>query len=644
MFATWLRSWFLRSAAPRRSAPRRSVGLRVEGLEDRLTPTTFTVTSLADTGGLFSPVNPTLRAAINSANLAGGGNLINFFLGAGVQKISPGLALTAISDLGLTIDGTAPASLPTQSVVIDGTSAGAAVSGFTVSAGSVTIQDLTIQNFNSAGVLITKSVTGNGDVVQSNTITANTNGVEIDDSNGNTIGGTLFTAGNTITNNTHDGVLVKQTALTNNAAQNAILSNNISGNTNLGIELNGVTQIAPTPTTAVIFPATNSIRVVGQMPGFPNTSFTIQVFANATGTQGQRFLGGQTVTTDASGIFRFNVTTVSPSVSITLTATPTTGATADTTSQFSGPLTATVQTDLVGVFRASSGTWFLSAGNTNYNPAVDRTISFGAPGDMPVVGNWGVPQGGGVFTSNGSTTIGVFRPRTGTWFLSETDTNFSTSNTLQIQFGAPGDIPVVGDWFGDGVTLIGVFRPSTGTWYLSTSNMSFNTANTVIVSFGMRGDIPVVGDWTGANITEIGVFRPNTGTWFLSTNNQNYSPATTIVAQFGTLGDMLMAGDWNDTGRTKIGVFRPSVGTWFLSAGNTNYTNPPDSTAQFGANGDIPVACEWNPAARGTKIGVFRPSAGTWFLSAGNTNFMSPPDTMIQFGMAGDAPVVGNWL
>jgi hypothetical protein len=40
-------------------------------------------------------------------------------------------------------------------------------------------------------------------------------------------------------------------------------------------------------------------------------------------------------------------------------------------------------------------------------------------------------------------------------------------------FGSNGDIPVVGHWLG-GKDLIGVWRPSTGTFFLSKTNTSFD--------------------------------------------------------------------------------------------------------------------------------------------------------------------------
>ena len=62
--------------------------------------------------------------------------------------------------------------------------------------------------------------------------------------------------------------------------------------------------------------------------------------------------------------------------------------------------------------------------------------------------------------------IGVFRPAnmpfnqttTGQWL----PRNSVTPGTPDVSFfyGAPGDIPVVGDWTGGGVDTIGVFRPA----------------------------------------------------------------------------------------------------------------------------------------------------------------------------------------
>src|SRR5262249_2678527 len=66
----------------------------------------------------------------------------------------------------------------------------------------------------------------------------------------------------------------------------------------------------------------------------------------------------------------------------------------------------------VGVFRASSHQWFLSKTNTNYTVANTIQIdNFGQDGDVPVVGRWG--------NNPNLDYIGVFRPSTGQWFLNK---------------------------------------------------------------------------------------------------------------------------------------------------------------------------------------------------------------------------------
>jgi hypothetical protein len=55
---------------------------------------------------------------------------------------------------------------------------------------------------------------------------------------------------------------------------------------------------------------------------------------------------------------------------------------------------------------------------------------------------------------------------------------------------------VVGDWDGNGTTTIGLYRPSTNTYYLRNSN-SYGAPDITIASWGAPGDIPVVGDWNG---------------------------------------------------------------------------------------------------------------------------------------------------
>jgi titin len=154
----------------------------------------------------------------------------------------------------------------------------------------------------------------------------------------NTIGGTASGAGNVIAFNGHDGVLV------DSGTGNAILSDLIFANGNLGIELiNSANhnQVAPLLTGA--FPDGPDTVIQGVLQSTPNTTFTVQLFADpsadASGSaEGQQLLGTVTVTTDAFGFAAFTVTvpdTVAAGQVITATATDA----SNNTSEFSAPMT-----------------------------------------------------------------------------------------------------------------------------------------------------------------------------------------------------------------------------------------------------------------------------------------------------------------
>ncbi len=153
-------------------------------------------------------------------------------------------------------------------------------------------------------------------------------------------------------------------------------------------------------------------------------------------------------------------------------------------------------------------------------------LPYSAYGDY-VTGIWISETGGNLkFALNGigTTKIGVYRGSTGTWYL---DLNGNTSwdgpgrDAVNGWGGDASDIPVVGDWTGTGITKIGVYRVSTGTWYLDLNgNMGWDGpgVDAVIGWGGDASDIPVVGDWNGTGTTKIGVYRRATGTWYLDLN------------------------------------------------------------------------------------------------------------------------------
>jgi hypothetical protein len=151
---------------------------------------------------------------------------------------------------------------------------------------------------------------------------------------------------------------------------------------------------------------------------------------------------------------------------------------------------------IVGVFRPTQELWHFDInGNQAFDGcSIDECANgFGTLGDMPVVGDW---------EGLGTEAIGVFRPSTGQWFL---DGNANgrwdgcdVEYCLLQSFGDDGTLPVVGDWSGGGAARPGFFRPSTGEWVLDMNgNGHFDgcAIDACLGPFGHAGDLPVVGKW-----------------------------------------------------------------------------------------------------------------------------------------------------
>jgi hypothetical protein len=155
-----------------------------------------------------------------------------------------------------------------------------------------------------------------------------------------------------------------------------------------------------------------------------------------------------------------------------------------------------VNRTIMGAFQSAQNLWrFDINGNNAFDGcSVDECIAdFGAVDDIPVVGDW---------NGLGTDAIGVFRPSTGQWFLDGNDN--SRWETCAVEycvlqpFGDNGTLPIVGDWNGGGTVKIGFFRSGTGEWVLDMNgNGQFDgcSVDTCLGPFGHSGDLPVVGKW-----------------------------------------------------------------------------------------------------------------------------------------------------
>jgi Calx-beta domain/Immunoglobulin I-set domain len=197
----------------------------------------FTVTNTNDSGA------GSLREAILDANATAGADTIDFALGTGFPTITLLSALPTISDPVIINGNTGGATL----VRIDGISAGAGVSGLTITAGNSTVRRMLITRFTGNGIFL---VTNGGNSVLGCAVGVDStgtidlgngaNGILISSSPNNTIGGLIATERNVISGNDTNGVFIAGTAATGNKITGNYIGPSLSGTADLGNTLSGV--------------------------------------------------------------------------------------------------------------------------------------------------------------------------------------------------------------------------------------------------------------------------------------------------------------------------------------------------------------------------------------------------------------------
>ena len=175
-------------------------------------------------------------------------------------------------------------------------------------------------------------------------------------------------------------------------------------------------------------------------------------------------------------------------------------------------------------------------------PVVHATIPY-YPYECPI------GSGGRDFNGDGNEGIqGLpsWDPRNGLWY--------SSGQGADAFWGTWGDIPTPGDFNGDVIDDYAVFRPSTGTWFVSCSSVTNCPAGTLTVPWGTAGDIPVPADYDADGTTDYGVWRPSTGTWYVRSG----ATGATLVdgVAWGQFGDCPIAARFADG----AGPMQPSAG------------------------------------------------------------------------------------
>lgn len=256
--------------------------------------------------------------------------------------------------------------------------------------------------------------------------------------------------------------------------------------------------------------------------------------------------------------------------------------------------------DTIGVYK--DGVFFLNSANDNSAP--EFTIAFGGdPSDLPVVGDW-----------NGDLvdTVGVYRGSTGQFFLSDSNTTPALSYLLT--FGNPGDTPFAGRWDSlvnhDGV---GVYRNTNGILYLKRQlTTGFDDYYMV---FGNPGDSGFGGDWNGDGYASVGIYRPGNQSWYLNNINGNGITFAQQYFAWDISANRPVVGDWNADGVTTVGSFDPTGAVFTLHP--TNTAGGTDNVFAFGPTGGYPVAGRWTAGSKPPPLSVGVIPGQTGYVNGG---------------------------
>ena len=198
--------------------------------------------------------------------------------------------------------------------------------------------------------------------------------------------------------------------------------------------------------------------------------------------------------------------------------------------------------------------------------AADYTFSYGAAGDIPLLGDW---------DGDGIDTPGVYRPSNGSAHLTNRIPLDGSAGfpELTFFFGSPGDTVFAGDWDDNGTDTRGLSR--NGRIFLT--NINATSIGGDVSWFGTPDDIPIGGDPNGVGGDGLFVHRPASSTvWFTNSAAADNVATTDGSLYFGKRSDRLVVGDWNGDGIDSPGVFRPLTSTVFLRnplwSGNAQYS------------------------------------------------------------------------
>ncbi len=259
----------------------------------------------------------------------------------------------------------------------------------------------------------------------------------------------------------------------------------------------------------------------------------------------------------------------------------------------------------------TQGVWWV------LNPASGTewtTVNWGAPGDVPIPGD---------YDGDGTTDFSVLRPTNNTWYIF-----YSSIGPASFAYGQAGDLPAQADYDGDGKTDRAVYRPPTGgatngVWHIQGSSIGYYTQ-----TWGEAGDIPASADYDGDGKADMAIWRSsNSSFYWIGSVSQGAYPAVSI----GQSGEPVSS-DYDGDGKADFAVYNDSSATWYIRQSTTGTI----VTNSWGSPSDIETAVHNDYDGDGkTDLAVWRNSNGYWYIRQSGSN--NSPRT-VGWGQPGDTP------